>query len=49
MKCIMCYVGIPVELVGKEMEQPEEAHMNRLNNPNHVTLGAVSTFLGAKF
>ncbi|MCK9631698.1 MAG: 50S ribosomal protein L13 [Methanoregula sp.] len=49
MKNIKCYVGVPVEFVGKEMEVPEEAHMNRLNNPNHVTLAAVSTFLGAKF
>ncbi|MDD4138296.1 MAG: 50S ribosomal protein L13 [Methanoregula sp.] len=49
MKRIKCYVGVPVDLVGKEMEVPEEAHMNRLNNPNHVTLAAVSTFLGAKF
>lgn len=49
MKAIKCYVGVPVELVGKEMEIVEEAHMNRLNNPNFITLGAVSTFLGAKF
>lgn len=49
MKAIRCYVGIPVDLVGREMEVPEEAHMNRLNNPNFITLGAVSTFLGAKF
>jgi len=49
MKLIKCYVGVPVELVGKEMEVPEDAHMNRLNSPNHITLAAVSTFLGAKF
>jgi large subunit ribosomal protein L13 len=49
MKRIKCYVGIPVEFAGKEMEVPEEVHMNRLNNPNHITLGAVCTFLGAKF
>jgi len=49
MKAIRCYVGVPVELVGKEMEVVEEAHMNRLNNPSFITLGAVSTFLGAKF
>ena len=48
-KRIKCYVGIPAEFVGKEMEVPEEAHMNRMNNPQFVTLGAVSTFLGAKF
>jgi large subunit ribosomal protein L13 len=49
MKRIRCYVGVPVELVGKEMEVLDDAHMNRLNNPNHITLGAVCTFLGAKF
>ena len=49
MKAIKCYVGVPVTLAGCEMEVPEAAHMNRLNNPNHITLGAVSTFLGAKF
>ncbi len=49
MKRIRCYVGVPVEFVGKEMEVPDEAHMDRLNNPAYVTLGAVCTFLGAKF
>jgi large subunit ribosomal protein L13 len=49
MKRIRCYVGIPVGLVGKEMEVPEAAHMDRLNNPQFVTLAAVSTSLGAKF
>jgi large subunit ribosomal protein L13 len=49
MKSIRCYVGIPAALAGKEMEQPEDANSDRLNNPNRITLGAVSTFLGAKF
>ena len=49
MKRIKCYVGVPVEFAGREMEVLEDAHMHRLNNPNHVTLGAVCTFLGAKF
>ena len=49
MKRIKCYVGVPVDFVGKEMEVPEAAHMDRLNNPSFVTLGAVCTFLGAKF
>ena len=48
-KNIKAYVGVPAEFAGAAMEQPEEVHMNRLNNPNHVTLGAVCTFLGAKF
>ena len=49
MKRIKCYVGVPVALVGKEMEVLEEAHMDRLNNPQFITLGAVCTSLGAKF
>ena len=48
-KNIKAYVGIPVEFAGKDMEVPEEVLINRLNNPNYITLGAVSTFLGAKF
>ncbi len=49
MKRIRCYVGVPAAFTGKEMEVPEEVHMNRLNNPNFITLGAVCTFLGAKY
>jgi large subunit ribosomal protein L13 len=49
MKRIRCYVGVPVELVGKETEVLEAAHMDRLNNPQFVTLGMVSTSLGARF
>jgi large subunit ribosomal protein L13 len=46
---VRVYVGIPVEFVGSEREVLESAHMNRLNNPKFVTVGAVSTFLGAKY
>jgi large subunit ribosomal protein L13 len=46
---IRVYVGVPVEFVGSEREILESAHMNRLNNPQFVTVGAVSTFLGAKY
>jgi len=46
---VRVYVGIPVEFVGSEREVLEDAHMNRLNNPKFVTVGAVSTFLGAKY
>lgn len=49
MKSIRIYVGIPNELAGKEFTTIDEAHINRLNNPQFVTLAAVSTFLGAKF
>jgi large subunit ribosomal protein L13 len=49
LKHIKCYVGVPADLASAQMEVPEEAHMNRLNNPAYVQLGAVCTFLGAKF
>jgi large subunit ribosomal protein L13 len=48
-KRVKIYVGVPGELSGMEMESLEEAHIDRLNNPQFVTLAAVSTFLGAKF
>ncbi|MBP7120076.1 MAG: 50S ribosomal protein L13 [Methanolinea sp.] len=48
-KRVKVYVGIPFDLVDKEMEVLEEAHMNRLNSPKTVTVGAVSTYLGAKY
>jgi large subunit ribosomal protein L13 len=49
LKRVKAYVGVPVEFQGKELESIEEANMNRLNNAQYVTLGAVSTFLGAKY
>jgi large subunit ribosomal protein L13 len=49
LKRVKCYVGVPVEFVNREMESLEEAHLDRLNNAQYVTLGAVSTFLGAKY
>jgi len=49
MKRIRCYVGVPVQFAGAEMEVPEDVHMNRLNNPQFVTLATVCTALGAKF
>ncbi|HEU17482.1 MAG TPA: 50S ribosomal protein L13 [Methanolinea sp.] len=49
LKRIRVYVGVPEELDGKEMESLEEAHIDRLNNPQYVTLGTVSSFLGSKY
>jgi large subunit ribosomal protein L13 len=49
LKRVKVYVGVPVDFSGSEREQPEEAHINRLNTPKMVTVGAVSTFLGAKY
>ncbi len=48
-KRVRVYVGVPGEFEGEERLSLEGAHMNRLSNPSYVTLGAVSTFLGAKF
>jgi len=48
-KNVKVYVGIPVEFQGKAMETISDVHMNTLNHPQYVTLGAVSTFLGAKY
>jgi large subunit ribosomal protein L13 len=49
MRRVRCYVGVPAEFAGTDMELLDEAHMDRLNNVQFVTLGAVCTFLGAKF
>jgi large subunit ribosomal protein L13 len=48
-KRIKVYVGVPSDLVGSPMATLEEAHMDRLNTQKTVSIGAVSTFLGAKF
>lgn len=49
MKRIRIYVGVPDEFSGQPVETIEDASRKRLGNPSHVTLGAVSTFLGAKY
>ena len=49
MKLIRIYVGGPDEFSGQAVETIENASRERLGNPSHVTLGAVSTFLGAKY
>ena len=49
LKRIRVYVGVPEEFGGKEMESLEEAHIDRLNNPQYVTLGTVSSFLGSRY
>jgi len=48
-KRIKTYVGVPVELVGKETETLEVAHIDRLSRPRYITVGAISTNLGAKY
>lgn len=49
LKRVKVYVGIPVEFAGSAPETIEEAHVDRLGNPQYVTLGSVSTKLGAKY
>jgi large subunit ribosomal protein L13 len=48
-KLVKVYVGVPYEFAGAEMESLQDAHISRLGNPRYITLGAVSTYLGAKF
>ncbi|MDV2482680.1 50S ribosomal protein L13 [Methanoculleus sp. Wushi-C6] len=48
-KRIKTYVGVPVDLVGMETESLESAHFSRLSSPRYVTVGAISTNLGAKY
>jgi large subunit ribosomal protein L13 len=46
---VKAYVGVPVEFRESPMECLEEAHVSRLSTPRYVTLGSVSTYLGATF
>jgi large subunit ribosomal protein L13 len=49
LKRVKAYVGIPREFKELEMETISEAHVSRLSSPRYVTLGTVSSYLGAKF
>jgi len=48
-KRVKVYVGVPREFADAQRETIALADMNRLSTARYVTLGAVSTFLGAKF
>lgn len=48
-KRVKTYVGVPMELVGIETETLEVAHIDRLSSPKYITIGAISTNLGAKY
>ncbi|WP_292410277.1 MULTISPECIES: 50S ribosomal protein L13 [unclassified Methanoculleus] len=48
-KRIKAYVGVPVEFSGVETETLEAAHIDRLSSPRYLTIGAISTNLGAKY
>ncbi|NLM29767.1 MAG: 50S ribosomal protein L13 [Methanomicrobiales archaeon] len=49
LKRIRVYVGIPAEFSALERESLEAAHIDRLSRPRYVTIGAISTNLGAKY
>lgn len=48
-KRIKVYVGVPEEFASAECETIADVHKNRLNSPSYLTLGTVSTLLGAKY
>jgi large subunit ribosomal protein L13 len=48
-KRIKVYVGVPREFAGLETESLEQAHIDRLGTPRYVTIGTISTSLGAKY
>jgi large subunit ribosomal protein L13 len=48
-KRVKTYVGVPYEFKDAEAEIPEDAHRDRLSSARYVTLGAISTNLGAKY
>jgi large subunit ribosomal protein L13 len=48
-KRIKVYVGVPAEFSAMERESPKVAHIDRLSSPRYVTVGAISTNLGAKY
>ncbi|HJJ90406.1 MAG TPA: 50S ribosomal protein L13 [Methanocorpusculum sp.] len=46
---VKTYVGVPYELKDKETEVLETAHRDRLSSARYITIGAISTNLGAKY
>ena len=49
LKNVKVYVGVPMEFKDAEREVLEQAHIDGLSTPKYITLGEVSTRLGAKF
>jgi large subunit ribosomal protein L13 len=49
LKRVRVYVGVPVAFTDSERETVVEAQVDRLSSPRYVTLGSISTKLGAKF
>ena len=46
---VMVHVGVPDEFQGSEFEILDEALIDGVSTPKFVTLGEISTVLGAKF
>jgi len=49
MSRLRVYIGVPMELKGKESEQPEAAKMRETNTINFIELGDLSKRLGSNF
>lgn len=49
LELVKVYVGVPEEFQDAEREVLEQAHIDGLSTPKFITLGEVSTRLGAKF
>lgn len=48
-KRVRVYVGVPVAFTDSERETVVEAQVDRLSSPRYVTLGSISTKLGARY
>lgn len=47
-KRVMCYIGVPEKLQGKEMQTIEAANIDKLPNVRYVHVGAIAKELGGK-
>ena len=47
-KRIMCYIGIPKELEGKDMAKIENGHISKVMNLNYVSVSEICKKLGRK-
>jgi large subunit ribosomal protein L13 len=46
---VKVYVGVPYEFKSVEAEVLDAAHRDRLSSARYITIGAISTNLGAKY
>jgi large subunit ribosomal protein L13 len=46
---VKVYVGVPYEFKGVDAEVLDTAHRDRLSSARYITIGAISTNLGAKY